>query len=208
MCMYNLISWFDIIGTIVFAISGALAAGRKDMDIFGVIVLATVTAIGGGTLRDLVLGATPVFWIEHSYYLAIIAASAIATVYLHRSRIFHQKILLYADALGLATFTIIGFDKAFAITQQYEIAIMMAVMTAVVGGMIRDVLASEVPLVLRKEVYASASFFGACLYAGMLHLSLDNALAAGIAMLVVLILRLLALRLGVSLPIFSSDEKN
>lgn len=205
--MTDILSWFDIIGTIVFAISGALAAGRKDLDIFGVIVLATVTAIGGGTLRDLVLGATPVFWVTESYYLAVIAASAVATVYLHRSRIFHQSLLLYADALGLATFTIIGFDKAYAMTGQYEIAIMMAVVTAVVGGMVRDVLAGEIPLVLRKEIYASACLFGALLYAGLDYINFDQSIAAAMVMSLVFVIRVLAFKYGFSLPVFSQQDK-
>lgn len=203
--MQDLLIWFDLIGTLVFAISGALAAGRKDLDIFGVVVLAMVTAVGGGTLRDVILGLQPVFWVQQSGYLTLIIITAIATVYLHKTGLIERRWLLYADALGLATFTIIGFDRVFAATAQYEIAILMAVMTAVAGGVIRDVLSGEIPLILRQEIYASACFFGASLYALLLYLQLWPQFSAAIAMLFILLLRLAALHWSLSLPVFSSQ---
>lgn len=204
--MHSLLIGFDIIGTSVFAISGALAAGRKDLDIFGVIVLAMVTAIGGGTLRDVILGLQPVFWVQQSGYLGLIVVAAIATVYLHKTGLIERRWLLYADALGLATFAIIGFDKTFAATGQYEIAILMAVVTAVAGGVIRDVLSGEIPLILRQEIYASACFLGASLYGVFVYFELWPNFSAAIAMVVILGLRLAALHWSLSLPVFSSNK--
>src|SRR5690606_24955623 len=128
----------DLFGTGVFAITGALAAGRKNLDLFGVFVLATVTAIGGGTLRDMALGASPVFWITDSGYLLVAGGGAILTVLWARFTAWSPRALPVADAVGLATFTVIGAGKALELGAAPEIAVLMGVMTGVAGGMIRD----------------------------------------------------------------------
>jgi uncharacterized membrane protein YeiH len=201
-----LIHWFDLAGTAVFAISGALAAGRKRMDIFGVVVLGCVTALGGGTLRDVVLGSHPVFWISDTLYLALASMAAIGT-FLSAQRIrFHGNVLMYADAVGLAVFTVIGFQKGFQQTHEYSIAIVMGVTTGVVGGIIRDLLSGEIPLILRREIYASASLCGAALLALLSYLQLPNSLAVSAAFLISLMIRISALHWNLALPLFRLEE--
>jgi uncharacterized membrane protein YeiH len=204
--MTLLILILDLIGTAVFAITGALAAGRKRMDIFGVVVLGCVTAVGGGTLRDLTLGLTPVFWVSNTHYIFIATAAAMGTYFIARRRKLPANAILFLDAVGLAVFTVIGFERGFQVTQAFSIAIIMGVMTGVFGGIIRDVLAAELPLILHQEVYAFASFCGAVLLALLLHLQFPHSLGIFAAMLTTLTIRLMALRRNLGLPIFRLKE--
>lgn len=204
--MAPLIHILDLLGTAVFAISGALAAGRKRMDVFGVVVLGCVTALGGGTLRDVILGIRPVFWISSTHYLSVAAIAAMGTYLLARLCRMPPKGLVYMDAAGLAVFTIIGFEKGFHATNDYKIAIVMGVITAVVGGIIRDVLSAEVPLILRREIYASASLCGAALLALFLYLQLPATYSVSAALLTTLGIRLAALHWNLTLPIFQLKD--
>ena len=203
----NLIDLFDFVGTAVFAVTGALAAGNKRMDVFGVVVLGGVTALGGGTLRDVILGVQPVFWIADTSYLWVAALAAAVTFFSSRYWALHQKTLLYADALGLATFTIIGFQRGFEATGLYSVGVVMGVMTSVVGGMVRDALAGDVPLILRREIYASASLGGAALYALLWSLAVPELFAALAAALLTLGVRLAAIRRNLSLPILQLEDE-
>jgi len=163
--MDSIMHILDLIGTAVFSITGALVAGRNRMDTFGVVILGCVTAVGGGTLRDVVLGRNPVFWVSSPHYLTIAALAAIGTfVVAHRWRL-PEMAIAYADAVGLAVFTVIGFQTSFQTTGSFGISIIMGMTTGVVGGIIRDVLAGEIPLIFHKEIYASASLAGAALLA-------------------------------------------
>jgi len=196
----------DLFGTGVFAVTGALAAGRKKMDIFGVVVLGCVTAMGGGTLRDVILGSQPIFWVSETNYLAVATIAAIGTFALARRWKLPVTILMYADALGLAVFTIIGFQKAFHITHEYSIAIVMGVTTGVVGGIIRDILSGEVPLILRREIYASASLCGAAVFALLSYLELFSPIAVSGAILTTLAIRIAALHWNLTLPLFRLED--
>lgn len=197
-----MIYWLDLFGTMVFAVSGALAAGRKNLDLFGVLVLAVVTAIGGGTLRDVTLGATPVFWITDPIYLWVASIAGLITIYLARHEFLHRRFLPIADALGLATFCVIGAERALSFGVTPAIAVLMGVMTGVFGGMLRDVLCGEVPLVLRRELYATAALLGAGVMVILSMLLPGTALATWIGLLAALALRLAAIRWNLSLPIF------
>ena len=200
--MEMVIHILDLIGTAVFAITGALVAGRKRMDTFGVVILGCVTAMGGGTLRDLTLGRSPVFWVESPHYLAIATLAAIGTfVVAHRWRL-PGTILAYADAVGLAVFTVIGFEAGIQTTGSYGISIVMGMTTGVVGGIIRDVLAGEIPLIFHKEVYASASLVGAALLALGTHLQWAPTLALVLAILTTLGIRIAAIHWDLTLPTF------
>ena len=191
----------DLFGTAVFATTGALAAGRKQMDIFGVVVLGCVTALGGGTLRDVILDL-PVFWVSDTMYLAVAAIVAIGIFALAQRRQIPAMVLMYADAVGLAVFTVIGFQKGFKATQEYSIAIVMGMTTGVVGGIIRDILSGEIPLILRREIYASASLCGAALLALFTYLQLTSSFTVLAAILTTLIIRLIALHRKLALPLF------
>jgi uncharacterized membrane protein YeiH len=196
----------DLVGTVVFAITGALVAGRKQMDIFGVVVLGCVTALGGGTLRDVLLGSLPVFWISDTHYLAVAAIAAIGTFMLARRWRLPAMVLMYADAVGLAVFTVIGFQRGFHETHVYSIAIVMGITTGVVGGIIRDVLSNEIPLIFRREIYASASLCGAAVLALLSYLQLPSLVTVSVAVLTTLVIRLAALHLNLGLPLFRLEE--
>ena len=159
----DLILTFDFLGVFVFGLSGALAAARKEMDIFGYIVLALLPAIGGGTVRDLVLN-TSVFWIEQSVYV-LIAVSAGVLVFFFSVKVGQRyNVLKWADALGLSLFCVLGASKAMTLTSDPVIAVTMGVVTAVVGGILRDIVCNEIPLILKREIYATAAFAGATVY--------------------------------------------
>ena len=196
----------DLIGTAIFAITGALAAGRKRMDVFGVVVLGCVTALGGGTLRDVILGNYPVFWVSDTTYLKVAVIVAISTFVLVQRWRLPTIFLIYADAVGLAVFTVIGFQKGFIATHVYSISIVMGVTTGVVGGIIRDVLSAEIPLILRREIYASASLGGGALLALLSYLQLSSFFTVSAAVLTTLVIRLAALHWQLSLPLFKPKE--
>ena len=197
----------DLFGVAVFAISGSLAAGKKRMDIFGVIVLGLVTALGGGTLRDVLLNSGPVFWIDNRIYLLVgTIASGLTFVFVQRITVSKQS-LLFPDALGLAVFTLIGAAKTLSVTGSGSLAIVMGTMTGVAGGMIRDVLSAEVPLVLRKEVYATASLCGALVYVLMVESALPGIVCLISPVVTTLSIRLAAIYWGLSLPQLTSGDE-
>ena len=200
--MDRLLYIFDLFGTSIFAITGALAAGRKRMDIFGVMVLACTTALGGGTLRDIMLGVYPIFWIEFKLYFVISIVSATATFVLARFISLPTRILVDLDTIGLSIFTLVGFEKGNSISGSYLIGIIMGAVTGTFGGIIRDVLADEVPLILKREIYASASLGGASLFALLSFYSFPRLFSFFVCMIFILTIRALALHYNVSLPLF------
>jgi uncharacterized membrane protein YeiH len=202
----ELIRLFDLFGVAVFAISGALVAGRKQMDLFGVIVLAIVTAIGGGTLRDLLLGSVPIFWIHDPVYILIAAGAALGTMTTRGIIPQRRTVLLVADAIGLAFFCVLGAAKAIEADAGPTIPMLMGVMTGVVGGVIRDVLAGEVPLILRHDLYATVAVVGAGLFELLIALNTPVEIAAWVSMFLALGLRLGAIRWHWGLPVFSWDD--
>ncbi|MGB0722944.1 MAG: trimeric intracellular cation channel family protein [Gammaproteobacteria bacterium] len=201
-----MIYWLDLFGVAVFACSGALAAGQKRMDLFGVVVLSFVTAVGGGTLRDLVLGVTPVFWVRDPVYVWVALGAGIAAFIVAHVRPPGGKVLVIADALGLAVFTVIGTRVGVEQVGPGVIAAMTGVMSGVVGGIIRDVLVNRVPLVLRREIYASAALLGAIALQMFDLLDLPQPYPAFIAGVLVLGLRLAALRWRIHLPVYPGTK--
>jgi uncharacterized membrane protein YeiH len=198
----TLIMALDLLGVGVFAITGALVASRKQMDLVGFALLATVTGIGGGTLRDLVLGLTPVFWVQQPIYVVIcivVAAIVFFTAHIPESR---YRLLLWLDALGLATFCVVGADRALVAEAGPFIAVVMGVITATFGGVVRDVLGGEIPVILRKEIYATAALAGAGTFVGGAMAGLAPAAAALGGLAVCLVIRGLALLRGWSLPVY------
>lgn len=199
----NDVIWIlDIIGTLAFAISGALAGSDKKLDLFGVLVIAFVTALGGGTLRDVLLGLQPVGWMMNSETLyAVLAGTAI--VYLFRPILLRlSRPLFIVDAVGLAVFTILGLEKALSLGLPSHIAVMMGVMSAVFGGVIRDILCNEIPLIFRKEIYATACVAGGGLYLALLpYLAPAPLLLSTISF--ILVLRISAVRRHWQLPVLS-----
>lgn len=191
---------FDLIGTAAFAASGAWAGVQRRMDLLGVLVLGIVTAIGGGTLRDILLGDLPPFSLKDETYLYLSIGVSLAVFIWHRHFDKIHNPLLYFDAVGLGTFVVIGVGKALALHTGYLVAVIMGVMTATAGGMIRDVLSGQVPLILQREVYASACIAGGVLLVALYQTALPPALAAVLAAVLTIGLRLLAIRHNWELP--------
>ncbi len=196
----NFLYILDLVGTAAFAASGAWAGIRRDMDLLGVLVLGLVTATGGGTLRDVLLGDSPPFCLQDETYLYISLAVALAVFFQHRRLAFLQHPLLYFDAIGLGTFVVIGTGKALSFELGFIGAVMMGVMTATAGGVVRDILSGQVPLILRKEIYASACLAGGALMTLMHYAPIPPNLAAAIAAATVIVVRLLAIRYKWALP--------
>lgn len=183
--------------------SGALAAGRKRLDLFGVVVIALVTAIGGGTIRDVLLDRHPIFWISNGSYLLVILASAVLTIVWVRVRQPPFSALLIADALGLALFAISGAQIAERMVHPAVVVVMMGTITGVAGGMIRDVLTAQIPLVLRKgTLYASTAIAGIVFYLALQSLGVPRPLSSAAGMLTVASLRFASIAWGLSLPVF------
>jgi len=195
-------------GVSVAAITGVLAARGKQVDLFGVVVLALVTAFGGGTVRDVLLDCNPVFWIQSPEYLFNAFFTALLTFVVVRFRELPVTVLLVADAFALSLFTMVGALKALRFEVSPPITVIMGVVTGVVGGMLRDVLLGQIPLVFRREIYlyATAAFCGATLFTFLVHWAVDLKLAMGAAITFTLCLRLLGIKLRLSLPLLRSRE--
>jgi uncharacterized membrane protein YeiH len=192
--------WLEMSAVAVCAITGALEAGRRQMDLFGASVVAFATAVGGGTLRDLLLGLFPVFWIEEPYFLYGALVSVIATYLIARRTRISAGAFLIPDAAGVALFTIIGEQKALAFHSGVPIAVVMGVVTGVFGGIIRDVLCNEVPVVFRGELYATAALSGALLFAFLERAGVNPAFSLSTSVLVIFLVRVAALRWRIGLP--------
>ncbi|MEJ2016185.1 MAG: trimeric intracellular cation channel family protein [Limibacillus sp.] len=204
--MVGFVYWMDLLGVAVFAATGALVASRKQMDIVGFALMASVTGIGGGTLRDLLLDR-PVFWIGDTSYLLVclgVALLLFLTAHLVQRRFIA---LLWADALGLAAFCVLGAELARRAGADPLIAVVMGMMTATFGGLIRDVLCQELPLILRKEVYASAAAAGAIVHvAGTEALGLSVLVSASAGLASAFALRAAGIAFGLSLPPYKPRE--
>lgn len=197
-----LLYYLDLAGVAVFAVSGVLAARDRDLDLLGVIVVAAITAIGGGTLRDLLLNRHAIFWITDTWYLIVIIASALLTVAYVRIRPPPRVTLLVADALGLALFALSGAQLAEAARCPALIVVLMGTMTGVTGGILRDVITARIPLILQRDIYATAAIVGVAAYLAMQALGMPRPVAFGGGMIVVVALRLIAIRWGLHLPVF------
>ncbi len=197
------ITALDYAGVSLFAATGALAASRKQLDIIGFLFLAAVTGIGGGTVRDLVLGV-PVFWVVQPAYILACAATAVViyfTAHLLESR---YRWLLWFDAIGLSAYCVIGADKGLAVTGSATIAVVMGMLTGTFGGILRDVLTNEPSVLLRRDIYVTAALLGALAFVGSETAGLGQIGAAGLGFLVACAIRGSALAFGWTLPTYRS----
>ncbi len=203
--MIDWFHWLNLAGVAVCAVSGTLMAYQKRMDGFGVVVLACATAIGGGTLRDLMLDV-PVFWIADTDYLyTTLIAALVPVVWLRLSPQFPYHYLLIADAFGLALFNVVGIEKALTSDTSMAVAIAMGTITGVFGGLLRDVICREVPLVLDGELYAITCIVGGIGYGLAMQAGLTTEWCGLFALVITVLLRLGALRWHWQLPVFRSD---
>ena len=200
--------WLEQFGVAVGALSGVLAARGKHVDLFGVVVLALVAAFGGGTLRDLALGDTPVFWVRDGNCILIATGTALVAFFIARVHTFSSLVLIVADAVVLAFFTMIGVKKALLFSAPTPVAVTLGVVTGVAGGILRDTLTGEIPLVFRSEIYfyATASLCGAVSFLLLLRWLPDPPLALLAGAAVTLALRLAAVRWKLKLPVFKHRD--
>lgn len=196
---HNITHLLDLLGTLAFAISGVRLASGKDIDLLGAFFLGAFTAVGGGTLRDLLLGVTP-FWMQDPspLLISIVALIIVALFYNLLPKV--QESVAFFDAIGLGLFTVVGIEKTLALGFPFWVAMIMGVITGSFGGMIRDICLNEVPLIFRKDIYALACLMGGVCYWIMISSGVDQRFTALIAALVVVAIRLIALRYPLSLP--------
>ncbi len=196
----ELIGWLDLAGVAVFAVSGALEAARREMDLLGFVLVGSVTGIGGGTLRDLLLGSTPVFWIAEPVYISVCVVAAIITFAGARLLASRLRALMWMDAAGLAVFAVTGTQAALGQGVSPIIAAGMGMMTATFGGFIRDIMCNDIPLILRSEIYATAALAGAGVYVGLDAAGQAGPAATLAALATAFGLRAVAIVTGLSLP--------
>ncbi|MEH6407093.1 MAG: trimeric intracellular cation channel family protein [Leeuwenhoekiella sp.] len=198
--MENFTDIIDILGTIAFAISGVLTAIKKRMDVFGILIIATVTAVGGGTIRDLLIGKTPVTWMLNSTFIYLIIGTSIFAMLFQKWLKYFRTSLFLFDTIGIALYTITGVEIGLKINLDPVICVALGTITACFGGVIRDILCTQIPIIFRKEIYASACIAGAIVYIVLSKLGINHPLVAIISGAVIVIIRTLAVRFSLSLP--------
>lgn len=195
----------DILGTIAFAISGVLVALEKRMDPFGVLIIAFVTAVGGGTLRDVLIGQTPVSWMANMTYVYVIFASTVFAIVFRNHINYLRKSLFLFDTIGIGLYTVVGIEKGLGAELHPVICVALGTMTACFGGVIRDILSNEIPVIFRQEIYATACILGGLTYFVLQNFPIADNFTFIISGLVVIIVRLLAVRFKISLPSIYRD---
>lgn len=196
----------DLVGTFVFAVSGAVAAKQKGLDLFGIFVIAFTAACGGGIIRDVCIGAIPPAGLTNWLYIVTALAATIISISFYRIvNILNQPVLIF-DALGLSVFTVAGARKAIVFGHNYEVAILLGIVTAVGGGVLRDILLARVPVILKKEIYALAAMVGAIIVVAGQYFGYPEGWASIAAIAVCFGLRFLGLHFGWDLPSFSNNE--
>ena len=199
----NILYIIDFIGVTVFAISGALTAVDKKLDIFGMSAVAFITALGGGTLRDVLMGSTPVGWMNDLRYLIMIVVGLFISILFRQYVQKLRNTFFLFDTIGIAVFTVLGIQKALALGIHPVISVMMGMISAVFGGVTRDVICNEIPLIFRKEIYALACLFGGFIFIFLRYLAVDTTVNILVTIAIIFVLRLLAVRYKWNLSVFS-----
>ncbi len=198
---YEFLQLIDILGTVAFAVSGVYAALQKRLDIFGILIIAFITAIGGGTVRDMMIGDRPVSWIRNINY-SVIILSTVVVVVIFKDSIFKnfRKTLLVFDSIGLGFFTILGVQKGIAFGLHPAICIALGTVTGCFGGIIRDISLNNIPLIFEKEIYATACILGGTVFVALLPTGINIDLLEGISIVIIFLIRILAVRYDWRLP--------
>lgn len=204
--MSDILYPFELLGTFFFAISGALAIQDQHDDLFGAGFMGFVTAIGGGTLRDIMLGSYPLVWIGDINFLYSIFAGVLFAYFFFGTLSKLRRTFLFFDSLGISFFTILGVQKALNLGVQPEIAAIMGMFSAVMGGVIRDVLTNETPVLFRREIYATACLAGAILYLSLHTFGANHEINMGLSIVVIFVIRLLAVKFKLALPNFRKQR--
>lgn len=201
----NIIYALDIAGTFAFALSGALVAKKENFDAFGVVIIAFVTAVGGGMVRDVLINAHPINWIGDLNYIWTILL-AVLIMYLFRSKVAPlSKTMFLFDTIGISVFTLLGLQKGLNYNLHPFVALVMGMVSAVFGGVIRDVLTREVPLIFKKEIYASACLAGGLIYLILNNFTIDSTLQFVISAIVIFLIRFLSVKFHFELPKMPKD---
>lgn len=190
----------DVLGTAAFAVSGVFAALDKKLDLFGIFIIAFITAMGGGTLRDILIGELPVNWMQHPEYTLVVFVSAMVAILFRSTMKNFQRTLMVFDALGLGFFTIFGLEKGLQFGLHPGICIALGTITACFGGVIRDILLNSIPLIFHKEIYAVASILGGMLYFLLLKLNLSGFIVDLVCIVFIVLFRLIAVQQNWQLP--------
>ena len=204
--MINLYDILEYLGAFAFAISGIRLAANKNFDLFGAYVVGVVTAVGGGTIRDLMLGLQP-FWMSRVSYLILSAVALIFVIIFKRYLVKLNNTFFIFDAIGLALFTVVGIEKTLMLDLPFWVAIIMGTITGVAGGIMRDILINEIPLIFRKEIYALASIAGGVCYFIFLNLGINPNIVQIISALSVIITRIIAVKFQIGLPLIKGERK-
>lgn len=198
------IQFIEILGILAFAFSGFIEARRKDMDLVGVFTVAFITAFGGGTLRDLLLDRRPLFWVEHQEYalLVFLLALVVSPFMRHLRFAFSEKILVAADAFGLGLFSVVGASLAQQAGMPLFVSAMMGVITGIFGGVLRDVICNEIPMVFRRgQLYATCAFVGCWCYLLLGRVHVAEVVSLTVSILLTVVLRMAAVRFNWRLPV-------
>ncbi|WP_341224343.1 trimeric intracellular cation channel family protein [uncultured Arcticibacterium sp.] len=190
----NWIYFFEILGTIIFVISGVMTAIDDDFDVVGSIIIGIVTAVGGGTVRDVLIGQTPVGWMRDTSYLWAMLAGVILSYLFKKYIVKLRRSMFFFDTMGIGLFTILGLQKTLNAGLEVPFAVLMGIVSAVFGGVIRDVLTNRVPLIFRREIYATACLVGALVFLALEQFTDALTINMGVSMLVVMIIRYLSVR--------------
>ncbi|HET8855816.1 MAG TPA: trimeric intracellular cation channel family protein [Salinimicrobium sp.] len=199
-------NFLDLLGTVAFAISGSLVAMNKKMDLFGIFIIGFVTAVGGGTIRDILIGNTPVVWMEETYYIYVIGLSVIFSIACRNYINYLAKSLFLFDTIGLGIFTIIGVEIGLRSDLDPIICIALGATTGCFGGVIRDILCSRVPVIFRREIYATASIAGGFFFILLRYLGLNLGPVYIGTILLIILIRILVVKYSISLPSFFIRE--
>ncbi len=202
-----MLTFIYVVAIIAEGMSGALAAGRRNMDVFGVAVIAFVTALGGGTVRDVILGRFPIGWTQHPIYVGLVILAGLLTILVAQHMYKLRRLFLLLDSMGLVAFSLIGCEVALGLGYSVPVVIMSGMITGICGGVLRDVLCNQVPVVFQRELYASVSLVVCCLFLTLRWFDVPLALNTPVSFGVGLTVRLLAIRFGWRLPTFSYQQR-
>jgi len=198
----SLFNVLDILGTIAFAISGALSAMNRRLDLFGIFIIAFVTAIGGGTIRDVLIGSTPVMWMENVLYIYLIGFVTILAIVFRNKLNYLKKSLFLFDTIGLGVFTITGVETGIQNNLDPIISVALGAVTGTFGGVIRDILCNEIPVIFRKEIYATACLIGALAYVTLYDMGVNADIIYVVTSLTVICIRIIVVKYHLTLPSF------
>lgn len=202
----NFFDAFDLLGTIAFATSGALVAMQKKFDLFGIFIVAFVTALGGGTLRDILVGREPVGWMQETYYVYTILITVVAAIIFRNKIKYLSKSMFLFDTIGLGIFTIVGTKIGMEYNLNPIISILLGTMTAAFGGVIRDILCNKIPVIFRGEIYATAAIVGSITFLLLNKFDFNINLIYIITTSIVIVIRIVAVKFHLSLPTFYTEE--